>query len=459
MQVETACADGGQSSPAQQDDDASLHVSESQRRSWWSIACIWIGNSFNVSTLMTGAILGAGLILSDAFLAAFIGTGIVTVYMCFVAMEAADVGVPTSAMATASLGKTGGRYIISIILGISLVGWFGVQAAVCGSSFSLMASDLIGFDIPVWASSVFWGVLMLVTAVLGFDGVKWVNYIAAPLLAITIVYGLVASVSGSGVDSIFNYVPVEGIGLVSGINIAVGLFAVGGATVGDFSRYARDRKGAVLSSAIGLLPAMVIVIMIGAVLAIVVPDSGGDISIIMASLGLSVVGLVALVLSTWSVNVGNAYSGGLAFAVLAGTGERGYKVCTAVAGGIGIVLAAIGIADYFSLFLTVLSAMIPALAGSMIADYWFVRKARPENFKPLDGISVPGLASFLIGAVVAMITGGTFDGIPGLEFLSVPFFLGPVNAIVVSMVLYVVIYKAMRLPAFPGRIVLSRAKR
>ena len=105
-----------------------------------------------------------------------------------------------------------------------------------------------------------------------------------------------------------------------------------------------------------------------------------------------------------------------------------------------------GIMDHFTFFLTLLSAMIPALAGSMIADYWLVRKARPENFKPLDGVSIPGIVSFVVGAVVAMITGGTFAG-TALAFLDIPFLLGPVNGIVVSMVLYVLIYKAMKLPS------------
>ena len=65
----------------------SLHIPDSDRRGWWSIACIWIGNSINVSTLMTGAVLGAGLTLWDAFWAAFIGFGIILAYMCFVAMK------------------------------------------------------------------------------------------------------------------------------------------------------------------------------------------------------------------------------------------------------------------------------------------------------------------------------------------------------------------------------------
>ena len=66
---------------------------------------------------------------------------------------------------------------------------------------------------------------MLVTAVFGFDGVKWVNYIALPLLFVICMYGLVVSVSDAGVASVFDYVPAESMGLVAGINISVGLFA------------------------------------------------------------------------------------------------------------------------------------------------------------------------------------------------------------------------------------------
>ena len=42
-----------------------------------------------------------------------------------------------------------------------------------------------------------------------------------------------------------------------------------------------------------------------------------------------------------------------------------------------------------------------------------------------------------------MVTGGTFVGTP-FEMLDFPLFIGPVNGIVVSMILYVIIYKAMK---------------
>lgn len=428
-----------------------LYVDESQRRSWGSIAMIWVGNSFNVSSLLTGATLGVGLTMMDSFWAAFIGTGILVAYMCFMAMEGSDTGLPTSAMSTAALGKGGGRILVSLVMALSLIGWFGVQAAVCGSSFSVMMGEFMGIDIPVWVSATVLGALMLITAVVGFDGVKWVNYIAAPLLIIVCVYGLGVSISGTGWDSVFNYVPPEAMTMVSGISICVGLFAVGAAGPSDFTRYAKDRKGSVLSSVVGLWIPMTVSIMIGVLLSIVDPASGGDVTLILAGMGLAVVALIALVLSTWTVNVGNAYSGGLALAVLFGRDESGYKVLTAVAGIAGIILADLGIMDYFTQFLTFLSAMVPALAGSVIADYWIIRKGRPANFKPLPGWSVPGVVSFLVGALFAMVTGGTFVGTP-LEFLDFEIGLGPVNGILLAMLLYVIIYKAMKLPAFEGKV-------
>lgn len=47
----------------------------------------------------------------------------------------------------------------------------------------------LGLDVSPQICSIVLGALMLVTAILGFDGVKWVNYIAAPLLFIICAYG------------------------------------------------------------------------------------------------------------------------------------------------------------------------------------------------------------------------------------------------------------------------------
>ena len=86
-------------------------------------------------------------------------------------------------------------------------------------------------------------------------------------------------------------------------------------------------------------------------------------------------------------------------------------------------------------------------SGVIIAHYWIVCKGKRENFKIGRNISAVGLVSYAVGAVIACITGGTFANFPGLveaaPFLNVPFFVGPVNGIVVSLVLYVILAKLL----------------
>lgn len=417
-----------------------LRVKESERKGFFAIAPVPMGNMFSASALLVGATLGAGLTLADSILAILCGFGFVMAYMCLVAMEATDTGLPTAAFSGAALGQAGARYLVSLVVGIATLGWFGIQASICGQSFSLMLNDFFGIDIPTGISTAFWGLIMVVTAVYGFNALRYLGYIVMPLLAIICIYGTVMTTnSAGGISSILAYVPAPhaAIGLVAGVNYAVGLVAMLGTTAGDFIRYSNSRKTAALTCLAGLLPAGVAVLSMGAIMSIATGE--GNIAIIMTSLGLPALGLIALVLSTWTVNASNVYSAGLGFSVLLGREGDSRKVITAVAGVMGVVLAVVGIFDYLTVFLNMLSACAPALAGAMIADYWIIRKGDRRKFSIKPGFRLPGMFAFAGGTLVALITGGTFGMIPPLAFLSVPFFIGPVNGIITSIILFVIV--------------------
>jgi len=204
----------------------------------------------------------------------------------------------------------------------------------------------------------------------------------------------------------------------------------------------------VLSCVVGVLPAALMALACAAALAIVTGE--GDVAVLMNSIGLPAVGLLALVLSAWTVNASNVYSAGLGFAVMLGRDESGSKVTTLVAGIAGIALALGGILGQFEMFLSFLSATAPALAGAVVADYWIVRRARPENVELVEGFSVPGAAALGAGVIVGLVTGGAFVEVPGLAFLSLPFFLGPVNALAASILSYTLVYYATGRRRFTG---------
>ena len=425
-----------------------FEVSESQRQSWLSIAAVWAGGMICVPCLMIGGVLaGGGLSLGEISASILIGYGLICAYMIFIGMQACDTGLPVSVMASGALGEKGARYIISILLAIACVGWFGIQSATCGSAFANMLASMMGTEATpamVTICSLIWGVIMLATACAGFKGLKWLNYIAVPLLVIVCLYGLVAGiVKNDGGAAIANYAPEASQGMVFGISMVVASFALGGVISADYCRFAKSRGDVVKSSIVGVIPAGLFMLLTGALMSIVTGEY--DISAILASLGVPFIGLVALVLATWTTNVTNAYSGGLALSNLLGFDESKFKITTGIAGGIGTLLAAFGLLNAFQGFLSLMSGLIPPLAGVLIAAYWIVGKGKKENFKMRPGFSAPGVISFLVGAVLACITGGTFANFPGLvaalPFLNTPFFVGPVNGIIVSLVLYVLLYK------------------
>ena len=406
-------------------------IKESERQSWLSLAMIWTGSMICIPCLMIGGVLGAGLSLSGVILAVLAGYGIVCLYMCLVGMESCDTGLPTVSMASAVLGEKGAQFIISLMLAIACVGWFGIQSAVCGESFSAMVAGFTGFEIPSWISSIFWGLVMLLTAVYGYNGLKILNFIAVPALLIVLAYSMFLALSGGGLETIKTFSPSSQMSFISAVSMVVASFALGGVISGDYSRYAKSRKDVVKSTVLGVFPSGMVMMLIGAILSIVTGQY--DISLVLAAVGVPALGLVALVLATWTTNVTNAYSGGLAVSNLFGFGEDRFKVPCAVAGVIGTILAAAGLLSEFEFFLNILSALIPPIAGVMIASYWILGKGRKENLRQKEGWYIPGIISFAAGAVVAYVTGSI-----------AVFLIGPVNGIVVSMIVYVVLEKTMK---------------
>ena len=431
-----------------------FEVRPEQRQSWQSIAAIWAGGMICVPCLMIGGVLsGGGLSIVEIIASILIGYGLICAYMIFIGMQACDTGLPVSVMASGALGEKGARYIISIILTIACVGWFGVQSATCGSAFASMLATMMKIevtDVMKAVCSIVWGIIMLATACAGFKGLKWLNYIAVPLLVIVCLYGLIAGiVNNNGGSMIMNYAPEVSSGMIFGISMVVASFALGGVISADYCRYAKSRGDVVKSSIVGVIPAGLFMLLTGALMSIVTGQY--DISAILASLGVPILGLIALVLATWTTNVTNAYSGGLALSNLLGLDESKFKITTGIAGAIGTVLAAVGLLDAFQGFLSLMSGLIPPLAGVIIAAYWIVGRGKKENFKVKEGFSAAGVISFIVGALFACITGGTFANFPALvkavPILNVPFFVGPVNGILLSLVLYVVLNKL-----FPGTV-------
>lgn len=398
-------------------------IPESERSPWYSIALIWAGAMICVPSLMVGGIIIQGMPLWQAIVAGIIGYTIVVFFSVFQGMEGADLGVPTVVTSSSAFGRQGARFIISAILAISCIGWFGVQANVCGSAFSQIVNIWLGINIPVWLSGLIWGIIMLLTAVYGYKALEYLNYIAIPALVVLCVVGLILVLNKVGLENLNNYVPKEHYSWGYSIGLAVGGFAVGGVIAADFSRYAKNRKDAAVSGAVGIWPAGMFLLIVGALLAASVGTF--DITLALAKLGLGFVGSVILILATWTTNTVNAYSGGLAIVSLFHLEDRLRPIMTLIAGAIGTILSVMGILNYFTSFLTILTAGIPPVAGCMIADYWILKRGNKELWENnIKDVNIIGIISWAIGFIAAL-------------FIKIG--VSAINGILSSMIIYMVL--------------------
>ena len=100
----------------------------------------------------------------NAILAGIIGYLMVLVVTLILGIQGADLGIPTCAISTSTFGRKGTRLLVSSLFTISLIGFFGLQVNVCGEAFSTLMHEAFGIEVPIVASSIFWGMVMVIIA-------------------------------------------------------------------------------------------------------------------------------------------------------------------------------------------------------------------------------------------------------------------------------------------------------
>lgn len=346
------------------------------RIGWFGLATIWFGGVISVPALLVGATLIAGLGFGPALLWSGLGFLIVGTSMALLGARAAQRGADTRALATRAFGEQGARLVLGLVVGVPLMGWFGVQTAIAAGSLVHIVERSFGLRWSLPPVALALGATMTLTAVAGFGALKWLNYLAVPAKVALVAYGVAMAVQAQGLGPVWAWQPdpARAIDPLTAIGMAVGFVAVAAVIAPDYARQARTGRDAVLGCLLGLVPAAVLLAGCGALLAIA--QRTHDIVEIYARLGLPLLALSVLIVATWTTNVMNVYSAGLALdgliGGLLGWGPDRRAIATALAGLIGSVLAAAGILDRLTGFLSLLTLTVMPIAGAMIAAWWLV---------------------------------------------------------------------------------------
>ena len=402
-------------------------VPASERQHWIAVTLIQAGFMISATSLWTGSIMIDGLSLVEIVIAGLIGY-VIVVGICWAqGIMGSDLGVPSIVVATQSFGDRGSQFIISIADSICCIGWFGINANICGAAFSGLMGECFGIDIPVKVSIIIWGIVMFSTAAIGFNGLKYLNMIAVPIMCIVTIIGLFIVLSGDGIGVLRSFVPeTNNVTLLSGIDMVIGGFIVGAVLSADYTRYQRTRADVLKSSFLGILPIGVILLWAGAAFAIVAGSE--DLTVIFIGLGIPVLGLLALILSTWPANSANAYSAGLGFIKVFRCDDKYRVPITLICGLIGTIVGSFEIIYYFEEFLTYLCVVIAPFAGVMLVDYFVIGKGKPENWAPTKGVNWGGMISLAVGVVAG---------------IAIPYGIVSINGVIASAIMTLILRKVM----------------
>jgi cytosine permease len=157
-----------------------------------------------------------------------------------------------------------------------------------------------------------------------------------------------------------------------------GGFIVGAVITPDMSRFNRSAKDVVKQTVLGITLGEYVIGLIGVLLALAL-KTNDVVAIVTSTSGF--IGTLIVITATLKINDWNLYAASLGIVNFA---DRTMKrklhrgAVTLTVGLIGTVLGAAGILGHFTDFLILLGVVFPPIAGIMVAEYFVVRKWRPE---------------------------------------------------------------------------------
>lgn len=410
------------------EDFALSRVPMSARYHWLSVAVMRFGQLSALSQFLLGATLGYGMSFWNAFWAFTLGAVILELVSALAGWIGMKEGLQTSLLSRwTGFGEIGSG-ILGLLIGVSVIGWFGVQNAVFASGLEQLLGTL-----PLWAWSIISGLFVVIVVYFGVASMGWTAYIAVPafLLVSFFSIGKVFTQHSLG-ELVASPAPGPHLSIAAGATIVAGGFIVGGVIAPDMTRFNRSVGDVFKQTIVGFTVGEYTIGMIGVLLAHALKSSN-VISLVISTSG--VIGTIILVASTIKINDWNLYDASLgivnAIEILFHR-KVSRKKTTLVAGGLGILLSALGILNHFISFLSILGVATPPVASIMIVDYFLLKRQRKVLHESRKLGVLPSKAERWNPVGIAAWIGGFLVG----QF--VHWGIASVNSLIVAAVIYYV---------------------
>ncbi|MDD2490798.1 MAG: hypothetical protein PHV12_01205 [Bacteroidales bacterium] len=400
----------------------------SMRKSWFYPSSVFLGMCAVLASSMAGGSLISGLTFLESIVAMVLGLLALLIFIYVpLGKIGAEQGLNPYFIGECAFGKRGSDFLTAFIVTIiPAAAWYGIQVSIATQALAAVfpMSKLV-FNIV----TIIFGTVFAIPAAYGLLSMAWLNWISLPVMIYVIIFGVFKALNVSGMEGILAYTPETNMGILWGINMQIGMIAIGCCSVSDFTRWIKNKWNDVTYSGLaGLFPATIVLGIAGMMMALTSAQYGvtesWNIIEVLISLKMPAMALILVFLLQWTTCITSVYSSSLALHKVFG-GNRFYLAFLFAAGG--TVLAIINIMSKFLGFVSLLANWVPPIAGVIIAEYYFVSKG---NFKRREAIYWPGVVSVIIGGLIAS---------------KLTFFIPAINGLIISAVIYFVYHKILGL--------------
>jgi cytosine permease len=287
--------------------------------------------------------------------------------------------------------------LINLLMAVTLLGWYGVTAALFGQAVSQSLFDYLGLSVAPGVATLVGSLFVVVVTIFGFKALEKLSLWMVPLMMLFLAV-LLYQAWGYQKSSMEEPAAQEVLSLQQAISVTVGGYIVGATLIPDLSRYSVNVTHSVLAVMASLGIGLPLVLVIPALAGDAVGQS--DLVNILIGLGLGLPAVLMIVLATWSTNMTNLYSSSLAVAAVLNKVDK-WKI-TLMVGFCCTLIASMNLTDRFIDFLLLLGVLIPPIAGIYVVDFFVVNRKAYERgeFNSNPGIGKTAMVSWLLGALM-----------------------------------------------------------
>ncbi len=389
--------------------NADLAPTSPAQRTWslWHIAALWVGMAVCIPTYtLASGLVDQGWSWKAAVLSVGLGNVVVLGPMLLNAHAGTRYGIPFPVLLRAPFGVLGAN-IPALMRAFVACGWFGIQTWIGGAAIHQLLAALLGSPLdlpailPAWVGLttgellcflLFWA-LNVAIIWRGIDSIRVLQTWAAPFLiavglalfvwAWNAVGSLDALLAEPRPDAATDWGKVLGVGLTG----AVSFWGTLALNIPDFARFARSQRDQAVGQALGLPATMVLFAFLGAVVtnatAVLYGQRIADPVALIGRIGgpmVTVFAMVGLSVATLTTNLAaNVVSPANDFSNLAPR-RISFRTGALITAVLGILILPWKLyrdaGSYLFTWLLGYGALLGAVGGVMIADYFVVRRCR-----------------------------------------------------------------------------------